>query len=181
MKHIFIFIFCIVLSGSSFSQGISLSYDAAGNRIKRNSVSDLTPTIDIDGLLFGEGVSRDFVFNVYEINNVETFGTIILRISKISSFSITYPLVSGNSNVFGGISNQNGNWTFTENANFITLTSKPGIKIEQGGKAVIGFKVSPKAGQSGSITQNLTAVIVGGAGGEVNSDNNQAIVQIGTQ
>ncbi|KQS23821.1 hypothetical protein [Dyadobacter sp. Leaf189] len=180
MKYLFIVALCLVFSGSSFSQGVAFGYDAAGNRIKRSSAADLTPTIDINALLFAEAASRDFVLNMYEINNVETSGLISFRISKISAFKITYPLTSGTSNVLGGVANQNSSWDFTENANFVIITSKAGIKIAQGGKAVVGFKITRNAGQSANITQNITAVIVGGAGGEVNSDNNQAIVQVST-
>jgi hypothetical protein len=83
------------------------------------------------------------VVNVYEINNKPNVSgsTIVFRVAKISGFTITYPSTSGTSNVFGGTANSNSDWTFTENANFITVTAKAGVVIPQNGKKTIGFTV----------------------------------------
>ncbi|TLU98947.1 hypothetical protein [Dyadobacter luticola] len=164
----------------SFSQATAFFYDTAGNRIRRNAAPDLTPTLEMDGLLFAEEGLRDFIVNIFEINNTETSGSVIFRISKLSSFQITYPLINGLSGVSGGVQNQNNNWDFTENANFIIATSKPGIKIAQGASATIGFSIKRKSGVAAGTLQNLSVTIIGGSGGDVNLENNQSIVKIGT-
>lgn len=160
------------------AQQVWYDYDDAGNRIRRYAVPDLTPTIDIDGLQFAEGTNLDFVLNVYEINNVTTFGPISLRISKLPSFNITYPKTNGTANVFGGIPVENGNWDFSENANFISVNAKPGVSIAANGLVSIGFTIGRKPSVAGGVIQNLTAVVVGGSGGEKKTDNNIVIVSV---
>ncbi|MCE6988173.1 hypothetical protein [Dyadobacter sp. CY323] len=168
----------LLLSEMSFSQAISFSYDLAGNRIKRNSACDLTPTLDINGLQFAPAVQRDFVVNIYEISNQETTGSINLRITKLPAFVITYPLTNSISNVFGGKQNQNSDWTFSENANFIFASSKAGTKIQANGKAVIGFNVSRKNGSASGISQNISVAVIANSGGEANPLNNQVVTSI---
>lgn len=149
---------------------------------------DLTPTIDINSLNFQEGASRDFVVNLFEINNVTTFGAISFRVSKISGWNITVPGIvlsasdqggiSGTSAVLGGIPNQNGNWLFRETSGFIIITAKPGVNINASGGMTIGFNAKRKTGVANNTTQNITAVIVNGSGGEVNVSNNQVVTSI---
>jgi hypothetical protein len=142
-------------------------------------VPDLTPTTDINSLSFAStGTSRDFIVNLYEINNVDATGLIRFRITKLSAFTITYPLTSGNSDVFGGTANENGNWSFAENAGFITVTAKTGISILAGGQAKVGFNVTRKANVPSGNAQNITPTIIGGSGGEINTTNNQVVTTV---
>jgi hypothetical protein len=180
MLRIFTFILLTLVSFSSLSQSVSFSYDTAGNRIKRNSAPDLSPTISIDGLNFNPGGKRDFVVNIFEVNNVQTIGEITLRINKPPAFTITYSTNNSISNVFGGIQNQNGSWNFSENANFITVTSKAGVQIGPGNHAIIGFNIARKAGAGPGTTQNLSATLLAGTGGDGVSSNNQAIIVVAT-
>jgi len=160
-------------------------YSAAGTPVTATAtncaatVPNLVPTIDIDGASFGAGQNRDFVVNLYEINNAATTGTITFKINKLSIYAITYPTASGSSVVLGGTANENSNWTFTEDASFITVTSKPGITISAGGQAVIGFKVTRSGGAAFTI-QNLSAIISTGAGSETDASDNTAIKVIVT-
>lgn len=145
-------------------------------------VPDLTPTTDIDDLsFFTDGTSRDFIVNLYEINNVDATGLIRFRITKLSAFTITYPTVSTVSNVFGGISNENNNWTFTETSGFITVTAKAGVTIPANGQALIGFNITRKIGTPPGNSQNITATIIGGSGGEINTTNNQVVTTVTAQ
>jgi hypothetical protein len=66
------------------------------------------------------------VVNVFEKNNVQNVSGNItgFRITKISGFDITYSINTGTSNVLGGSTNSNSDWTFSENTNFITVTAK---------------------------------------------------------
>jgi hypothetical protein len=145
-------------------------------------VPDLTPTTDIDELsFFTDGTSRDFIVNLYEINNVDATGQISFRITKLSAFTITWPTTSTVSNVFGGTQNENGNWNITQNNSFITVTAKPGITIPAGGQASIGFNITRKVGTPPGNSQNITATIIGGSGGEVNTTNNQVVTTVTAQ
>ncbi|NIJ53629.1 hypothetical protein [Dyadobacter arcticus] len=137
---------------------------------------DLTPTIDINSLIFNANVSRDFVVNIYEINNLNTVGNISFRINKLGGFTISYPSESGVSNVFGGVTNNNSNWTFTENANYITASKSSAILGN--GKSIIGFKIKRKGGIPAGTSQNIKATIVGGTGGDIKSSNNAVITSV---
>lgn len=138
---------------------------------------DLTPTLIIDDLSFSPtSGARDFIVNVFEINNVATYDTIRVRLPKLSAFTITYPTTSGISNVFGGTPNQNGNWTFTENASFIIATALPAVmNIAASGSAQLGFTIIRKPGIINGTTQNLTPTILNLSGGDVKPANNNVI------
>jgi hypothetical protein len=137
---------------------------------------DLTPSLDIDALSFSPtSGTRDFVVNIFEINGSIAGNPISVRLAKISAFTITYPAASGTSNVFGGTTNENSNWNFTENTNFITATAKPGVTIPANGTAVLGFTVARKPGVTNGTSQALTTTIVGLSGGETNTTNNKNI------
>lgn len=178
-----------VLGGASGLTAGSITTDAA---IVPNTytaytlaalVPDLTPTVDIDDLSFStEGAQKDFVVNLYEINNVialsTTPGFIRFRVAKLSAFTITYPATSGTSNVFGGTANENSNWAFTENATFITVSAKAGVNIAPNGQAKIGFNIKRNVGSPPNNSQNITPTIIGTSGGEINSANNQAITTV---
>jgi hypothetical protein len=140
------------------------------------AIADLTPSVDIDNLSFPVAdAPRDFIVNVFEINGATAGNTITVRIAKLSAFTITYPSESGSSNVYGGIANENSNWTFTETASFITVTSKPGVTIPANGVAKLGFNIARKTGIINGTTQNLTTTILGGSGGENNTANNKTL------
>jgi hypothetical protein len=140
---------------------------------------DLTPSLDIDNLSFPiAGATRDFVVNVFEINGGTAVNPITVRLAKLSAFTITYPTESGTSNVYGGIANENSNWTFTENASYVIATAKPGVSIPANGAAVLGFTIARKTGVANGTVQSLTTTITGGSGGETNVSNNKAITAL---
>jgi hypothetical protein len=144
-------------------------------------IPDLTPTIEVDNLQFAsEGSQRDFVVNIFEINeaNQITGTQIIFRVAKISAFDITYSLESGTSDVLGGTANDNSNWTFTENANFITATSKPGNTMVANGQKIIGFTATRKTDVPPNTSQSITASIINGSTGEDFHDNNIVVTTI---
>jgi hypothetical protein len=144
-------------------------------------IPDLTPTIEVDNLQFAsEGSQRDFVVNIFEINEAEQItGTqISFRVAKISAFDITYSPISGTSDVFGGTANDNSNWTFTENTDFITVTSKPGNTMSTTGQKAIGFTVTRKTDVPPNTSQNITASIINGSAGEDFHSNNIVVTTI---
>jgi hypothetical protein len=172
--------FYTVSSSGCYTSEISTAKVTVTINACQASTPDLTSGIDIDGLNFNDGASRDFVVNLFEVAHAETSGTISFRVTKLGAFNITYPTVSGNSNVFGSTPNQNSNWSFTENASFITATLRPGLIIDADDQATIGFNVSRKDGIPSKTTQNLTVTIVGGSGGETNSTNNKSVNNLST-
>ncbi|CAG5068619.1 hypothetical protein DYBT9623_01351 [Dyadobacter sp. CECT 9623] len=164
-------------------------YDAVNNcynqdvstakvEVTYRNCADLTPTIDIDALNFNSSSSRDFVINLYEINGGRSQGPVTVKITKPGGFTISYPTVSGTSKVFGGTANENSKWQFSENAGFITITSSEPITAN--GQSTIGFSVSRKPGVSKDLSQSVTVTLVGGAGGELNTENNLSITGIST-
>lgn len=178
MFKYFTFLIGVLLFAGNVHAQVSYEYDLAGNRIKRLMAPDLSPTNDIDDLSFSIGSSRDFIVNIFEVNNVLTTGVISFRVTKLSAFTITYPAVSGISNVLGGMVNENGNWNFTENSGFITVTAKTGVNIPANGQATIGFNIARKTGTPNGTVQNITSTIIGGSGGEVNTSNNQVVTSV---
>jgi hypothetical protein len=144
-------------------------------------IPDLTPTIEIGNLQFAsDAEQRDFVVNIFEINGAAQIdGTqISFRLAKLSAFDITYPEISGTSNVFGVIQNSNAEWTFTEDTNFITVTAKLENSIPAGGSKVIGFTLARKTEISSNTSQNITATIINGSAGENFHENNIVVTTI---
>ncbi|CAG5068621.1 hypothetical protein DYBT9623_01353 [Dyadobacter sp. CECT 9623] len=137
---------------------------------------DLSPTVAINWLNFNEGASRDFVVNVFETIGTSTDTVTTIRLTKPSGYEITYSGQSGISDVFGGIPNGNSEWTFPENANFITARKSTLIQGTQ--KAAVGFKIKRKNSTLSSLVQNLTAVVIGVASNESDTSNNAAIINI---
>lgn len=136
---------------------------------------DLTPVLDIDDADFTGTAERDFIVRIKEINGSNTFNAVKFTVTKPSGFEITYKFFNGISNVSGGIQNQNSNWQFSENSKLITITSKPGVVIAGKGEALIGFHIKRKDGVPFNTIQNVTPTIVSGAGGDINSKNNNTV------
>ncbi len=152
-------------------------------------VPDLTPTSEFDDLNFTAGQTRDFNINIFEILNVATnSSTVSFRLTRLTGWDITVPGltltatdqsgVAGSSNVNGGTVHENDRWLFKQNSGFITITLKPGNIITGGGLATLGFVATRKAGTITGTTQNITATITGGSGGEVDITNNRVITNI---
>ncbi|TLU90071.1 hypothetical protein [Dyadobacter sediminis] len=140
---------------------------------------DLTPVLDIDDVDFTETAERDFIVRIKELNGSNTFDEIGFSLTKPSGFEVTYQFFNSNSNVSGGIQNQNSNWQFSENSKLITITSKPGVIIAGKGEAIIGFHLKRKNGVPFNTIQNITPTIVtGNAGGDVNPKNNNTVTNL---
>ncbi|SEJ38008.1 conserved repeat domain-containing protein [Dyadobacter sp. SG02] len=151
---------------------------------------DLKIAIQLDATGFSTGQARDFILRLDEVLAVTTTSAVTVRINKLSGWDLAVPGitlsatdqsgVSGSSAVAGGTANENGNWNFRENANFITITLKPGLTIAANGTAILGLTATRKAGTAPSSSQNLTATILTGSGGDTFDGNNQAVSKITT-
>ena len=157
------------------NDGILTPVDSIPNIWGDDLLLDLSPTIEIASLSFSEaGAKKDFIIKIFEINNVTNLVVkpIAFRVAKSSAFDITYTTTSGISNVFTAIDNNNGDWTFTETANFIKVTSNTGITIPAGGARIMGFTATRKLGIPQNTSQNITVTIIYGSAGEEKVDNN---------
>ena len=145
-------------------------------------VTDFTPTIDIDNVVFlTPGVTRDFVVNISEIESSASVGQIVFKIPKQQAFTITYDSTATTSDVGGGTMVNNNDWIITENTLFITVTLKPTIVIDASTFSSVGFKISRKTNVPNQTWQPITATIVTGSGSDSVNDNNAYTVLVKAQ
>ncbi|AWV98210.1 hypothetical protein [Arcticibacterium luteifluviistationis] len=135
---------------------------------------DLSPTIDIDALVFPiAGSAKDFVVNIGDVKGVESDGQVVVKVSKGNAFFISYADSTSNSNANGGsVPVNNSAWIITENASFITITLKPGVQISANTFSAIGFTITRKAGVPTQTSQPITVTIVNGTGLDSQNSNN---------
>jgi hypothetical protein len=151
---------------------------------------DLLTYIDIDNTQFTPSQAYDFIANVNEAGNGSTNGIITVVVAKPSGWNITVqgltltgtnqPGTNGNSNVFGGTANNNGDWVFRQDANNVYATSKPGVIIPKAGLSAIGFIATRKAATSTGTNQNLGVTITTGSGSDNTDANNSAVLNLST-
>ncbi len=137
------------------------------------AVADFTLTIDIDAVVFlSAAPTKDFVVNISEIGGAPSGGQVVVKIPKQSAFTITYGAATSTSNVFGGVSVNNNNWTITETSSFITMTLKAGVTIGANTYSAIGFSITLKPNVPSQTVQPITATIVNGSGSDGVNYNN---------
>lgn len=145
-------------------------------------VTDFTPTIDIDNVVFSTaGITRDFVVNISNIESDPSVGQIVFKIFKQSAFTITYDPSGTTSNVGGGTLVNNNDWIVTENSFFITVTLKPNVVINASTFSSVGFSITRNSSIPPQTWQPITATIVTGSGGDSVDDNNTYNVLIKAQ
>ncbi len=136
-----------------------------------NKFPDFIPTIDINDLIFSSTApTKDFVVNIGEIGGVPSAGQVVVKITKLSAFTITYGAATTTAN--GGVTVNNSNWTITETDFIITMTLKAGVTIGSNSKSAIGFTLTLKPNVPTQTTQPITASIVNGSGSDSNNTNN---------
>lgn len=134
---------------------------------------DFTTTIDIDGLVFlTAGATKDFVVNISEIKGASSNERVVIKISKLSAFLISYGATTTTSDVNGGVSVNNNDWLITENALFITVTLKTGVTIMPNTFSAIGFTIVRKPDVPSQTSQPITVTIVNGSGLDSQNYNN---------
>lgn len=149
---------------------------------------DLTPTVRIFNTEFATEAEKDFLVDVWEINNAVVLNServVTVKIPRNLNFDITVPGLtltgtaqdgqSTQSNYGGSnVSNTNGDWTFRQDTFAIYAIAKVSSLLppdSNGRIAVLGFHIKRKAGTSIG-TQNLTAEVVPYSGGEIQITNN---------
>jgi hypothetical protein len=150
---------------------------------------DLTPSVQIYDSSFDPNAERDFMIDVFEIFGDKAWSsvqTMTIRISKSINYTVTVPglTLSGTPQVgisgttmIGSIprANENGNWTFRENAGFIFIESLPGTNIDAFSIASLGLHVKVNNGTPANTLYPMTITIVSNSGGETNPLNNRFI------
>ncbi|SHG30532.1 conserved repeat domain-containing protein [Flavobacterium segetis] len=136
-------------------------------------IADFTPTIDIDSVVFLiTAPKKDFVVNISEIGGAPSVGQVIVKIQKLSAFTITYGAATSTANVSGGVAVNNNNWIITENSSFITMTLKTGSIIGKNTFSAIGFSLTLKSDVPTQTVQSITTTIVNGSGSDGLANNN---------
>ena len=143
------------------------------------SVPDFTPFNDINSLSFtAQTLVRDLVINIEEVLNTPSLGQVVFRVRKLSAFTITYNPTATMADVYGGSPVNNSDWIFSEDANFVTCTLKPGKTISGFGLSSLGFTITRNPNVAVNTSQNITVTIITNSGGDSNSTNNQAVTTI---
>jgi len=137
------------------------------------ALPDFTPTTDIDALVFlSSAPTKDFVVNISEIGGAPSDGQVVLKIPKLSAFTITYGAANSTSNVNGGVSVNNNDWVITEDSLFITMTLKAGVIIGANTFSAIGFSITLNSNVPTQTSQPITVTIVNGSGLDSQNNNN---------
>jgi hypothetical protein len=122
-------------------------------------------------------MSQENLYDIYilEVNNVTTFDTITVFISKINGFTLSLDtrtqVLQNNS-----INNNNGDWEFdnTSNPNYYILKSI--APINGNGASIIGLKLISTIPNLQSININHSIRLT--SGGEINGDNNEHLIYL---
>lgn len=142
-------------------------------------IPDLGPTMNINSMIFPPNGSKDFVVGMQNIKAENSNCSVYFLVSKLPGFSITYSTQAGQSNVNGGMPNNNDLWTFSEDAQYIKVTAKNGMAASASSN--IGFKITRNANTPAGAKQNLAVTVpLPGGGGETNASNNQTITSLTT-
>ena len=137
------------------------------------ALPDFTPATDIDALVFlSSAPTKDFVVNISEIGGAPSDGQVVLKIPKLSAFTITYGAATSTSNVNGGVSVNNNDWVITEDSLFITMTLKAGVIIGANTFSAIGFSITLNSNVPTQTSQPITVTIVNGSGLDSQNNNN---------
>lgn len=142
-------------------------------------IPDIGPTMNINSMIFPPNGSKDFVVGMQNIKAENSNCSVYFLVSKLPGFSITYSTQAGQSNVNGGMPNNNDLWTFSEDAQYIKVTAKNGMPASASSNIV--FKITRNANTPGGAKQNLAVTVpLPGGGGETNASNNQTITSLTT-
>ncbi|MGV3603950.1 MAG: hypothetical protein ACO1N1_22205 [Dyadobacter fermentans] len=144
-------------------------------------IPDLGPTLLINSLIFPPNGSKDFVVKMQNIKAENSNCLVHFKVAKLAGFTISYSVQGGQSNVKNGmdnsIANNNDFWSFSEDNNYITVSSKNGLVAN--GYSYIGFKIARNGNTAAGSKKNLSISIPpGGGGGETNTTNNQVLTTV---
>jgi hypothetical protein len=145
-------------------------------------VPNLTVSVEIDNQNFIAGQSRDFALYLFETNDVETSGTVMVRIARVSGWDIKIPDIelsatnqsgtAGSVAVNGGTPHENEKWLFRQTSGFIIATLKPEYTISNYGMSTLGLVATVKEGTTVGTLQSINAILVDGSGGEIDNTDN---------
>ncbi|MGV3603949.1 MAG: hypothetical protein ACO1N1_22200 [Dyadobacter fermentans] len=147
-----------------------------------SGIPDLGPTLLINSLIFPPNGVKDFVVKMQNIKAENSNCSVSFKVAKLPGFNITYSAQAGQSMVKNGmdnsIANNNDFWAFSEDANYITVSSKYGMAAS--GYSYIGFKITRTSHAAGAKKNLSISIPPGGGGGEANTTNNQILTTVVT-
>ena len=134
-------------------------------------VPDVTPVITAQPNVMNGPTDFNIRVQVIELNQINTEGTIVVRIPKDTRWTLREPYDS-NLAILDGVPMQNSNWAYTQNlTHHIFTTINPSIVIPGGDFSYFGIKARwSTVAQEGIYT--ITSQIDSGSGNENRIDNN---------
>lgn len=132
---------------------------------------DVTPIITAQPNVMTGTTDFNIRIQVTELNQVDTQGTIVVRVPKDNRW-VLREAYDSNLTILDGVTMNNNNWTYTENAtHHIFTTVNPSIFIPGGNFSYFGIKARwSTVAQVGVYT--ITSQIDSGSGNETRIDNN---------
>ncbi len=146
----------------------SLCSDEVTLMNKAVDVPDVTPVIYVRPSTLYATTDITAVVNVMELNSVATRGPVIIRLTKDPMVNVTF---NPGETSLNGRSVQNAKWVFddrTDDAYYILTTTEV---IPGGGELSFGLSANLIPGKTAGVI-TISAVIVGGTGGELRIINN---------
>ena len=147
--------------------------------MRLSAQADLTPSVLMNVLSFNaseSGIDRDFILVVNEISGTPTSGPVSFKIIKPSAFNISFDPASGIADVFGGIPDENADFSFTDAGSYYLLTTNAVLPAYS--YKIAGLKISRKTGILPNTTQSITVQIMPGSGGDITNGNNVRSLEI---
>ncbi len=134
-------------------------------------VPDVTPVITAQPNVMNGPTDFNIRVQVIELNQVNTEGTIVVRIPKDTRWTLREPY-DPNLAILDGVPMENNKWAYTQNAtHHIFTTVNPSIVIPGGDFSYFGIKARwSTVAQEGIYT--ITSQIDSGSGNENRIDNN---------
>ncbi|GLU51199.1 hypothetical protein [Dyadobacter frigoris] len=165
IRYLFLF-FAILIGITSQAQNIVFEYDSAGNRVKRLSGPDLTPTINLPSANFASnGTTKNFTVGLYEVNSAATSANIQFSIIIPTGYTLGFDQTQTTITPSGAAASvlvKNAEWTVIGTAlggRKLTLQANTGIIIPALGNSIIGFTIQRSSAQPGS-TAIMTVTII---------------------
>jgi CshA-type fibril repeat protein len=142
--------------------------DPASVNIEYASPPDITPVITAVPNVMNGVTDFNIFIRITELENVDTDGTIIVKVPIDSRWTFNGPYDSGLT-ILGATALDNSDWAYTLEPGFHVFTST--TVIPGGSFSMIGFEAKWDAGQTRGV-YTITAQIVEGSGAEIRIDNN---------
>jgi hypothetical protein len=127
--------------------------------------ADLTPGIQMETSLFNANQTGEFLVDIFENAVGNSNGTITVTIPVPAGFTIAVPTTTSGTSPYLSTPHNNGDWNFSTlsaTSGFVTITSKAGVSIPQGGLSTLRFTIQRNTGIA-YTTSSLVVTVLGGS------------------